>query len=135
MSCGVFWSLACYTDPQRSFDLIYLDNLVTSNWRQKYLETKLILGNRMMTPIKLLTSKFWALIFLVCLTVSITVISQLMTKVILKWHSYKILSLDKDEIEFKMRLIEVAYFLQVKTHFSEHHRLTLSSKTDFEKFF
>lgn len=51
-----------------------------------------------------------------------------MTKVILKWHSYKILSLDKDEIEFKMRLIEVVYFLQVKTHFSEHHRLTLSSK-------
>ena len=88
----------------------------------------------MLTPIKLLTSKFWALIFLVCLTVSITVISQLMTKVILRWHSYKILSLDKDEIEFKMRLIEFAYF-QVKTHFSEHHRLTLSSKTDFEKFF
>ena len=89
----------------------------------------------MLTPIKLLTSKFWVLIFLVCLTVSITVISQLMTKVILRWHSHKILSLDKDEIEFKMRLIEFAYFLQVKTHFSEHHRLTLSSKTDFEKFF
>lgn len=69
-----------------------------------------------------------------------------MTKVILRWHFNKILSPDKDEIELKIRLIDFAYFLQVKTHISgiidyiidkDIHYLhyILSSKTDFEKFF
>ena len=60
-----------------------------------------------------------------------------MTKVILRWHFNKILSPDKDEIELKIRLIDFAYFLQVKTHISGiidlHYLQRLTLKSSFKR--
>ena len=75
--------------------------------------------------------------FSVCLTVSITVVSQLMSrkddiKVALQQNTTAVIR--PNEIQngsVLMNLIDFESFLQVKNHIAQHHRLT--SKTDFEK--
>ena len=75
--------------------------------------------------------------FSVCLTVSITVVSQLMSrkddiKVALQQNTTAVIR--PNEIQngsVLMNLIDFESFLQVKNHIAQHHRLT--SKTDCEK--